>query len=217
MLIEEQEGKRLVHGTHADMFLMSLCGMNKQFFGNSYRHAYLGDTNVDLKGTNRSHIFILLKDGENTGTVPFDRMLQIAVMCPQYVDAYQIETLEHGVYTMLVYALLPQFDSHLELFLAGKYSEYSDEAKEMLLCYLTKQQEDLIRQILYRDYDPIEEGVFCVRRWWEEKLSTEQSQVSLRGHELWSKPILSETLFDSTTQDFILLEKEHKEYLKKVK
>lgn len=155
-------------------FILPLLGRMKQWYGPWLINAYLGDCNV--KSPVKNSIYVLMKySGKNSYAEKETAILEH----PNYIDSYDVYA---GEFVMYIFELPEDLLEDYTLIMKGKYSEISDESKQLLL--MGRGVKSPMPYILRKDK--------TLKDYWEDKLDVRLPE----GQEVWSIIDVEEEIFD---------------------
>lgn len=117
------------------VFLYPLLGIPMNFFKSSsgktrYLNSYLYD--LDIADYKTHHVFVLIDNYQDAEFTEFEKKLRTL---NNYVTDYDILG---GRYSVKVFKIPDEFIGDYELFLKGKYSQFSQSAKDRVMIYELK-------------------------------------------------------------------------------
>jgi len=186
--------------TTSSVFLAPLVTIEKSLIGHRFINSYLKDESVDTHQDN--HLFIVYSNYQDTGFETFENKLLSNKYC---VEQYDIVSTYFGV---AIFQIPEYFLREYQLFLRGRYSEFSPEAKGLCLtnnlissgntAFLSKINKDSEKTLLQCIFDKDE----ALRTIQSNRLGTEIP----KGQELWSTPDLTNEILNTAAKEEALLQ-----------
>ena len=155
---------------------------------NSYKenlvNTYISDTrnNRYITTDDNKYLFVLII---NTDDGKFKHLDGALHEIKEFVETYPIDK----YLNMYVYHLNPEFNNDYNTYLNGKYSQFSENAKGILLAQ--SQPWGVCYQVITRK-KPVDKRYQDLREYWKEKLG----EALPEDGELWSIPNLETEVFD---------------------
>ena len=167
--------KELDYLTEATRFVLPMLYSTDRkdsfFINSSFRNCFVGDVNhPELQ----NKIFLLYKYKMSIDFIKFERSLELM---SQYETDYDYSD-EHQV--MFVFNVPEEHEEDYQLFLQGRYSQFSEYLKQKILAFWQFDENSLFYSILYKTEK--------INKYWEES-EEDREDVCIEG-EYWYRPVL---------------------------
>ena len=168
-------------------FILPLVGYSFNFFKPFLYDAYIHDSRISKKYP--YCVYILFKFSGDKNYAIVEKTLLNNVKCKSQYDIHE------GAYSMFILECEKRFKKDYSLLVSGKYSEISEEAKNIILQGRNtvknkkgKNETSIVHKVLHKDIE--------LKKFWEKRTNSD-----LKEQEVWSRLNSEEETFSKKLMD----------------